>query len=41
MVLLAWMYISEFLSLVGSEVNAAIEHVAQGGKERGEKRRDG
>jgi membrane protein len=40
-VLLTWMYLSGFLILVGGEINAAIEHEAQGGKGPGEKQRAG
>jgi membrane protein len=36
-VLLTWMYFSGFLILVGGEINAEIEHAAQGGEAPGEK----
>lgn len=37
-VLLTWMYFSGFFLLLGGEINAEIEHAAQGGKNRGDKR---
>ncbi len=36
-VLLTWMYLSGLFILIGGEINAAIEHALQGGKEPGEK----
>jgi membrane protein len=36
-VLLTWMYLMGFVILVGGEINAAIEHAAQLGKDPGEK----
>ena len=37
-VLLTWMYFSGFSILVGGEINAEIEHAAQGGKRKGQKK---
>jgi membrane protein len=37
-VLLTWMYVTGFIILVGGEINAEIEHAAQGGKAPGEKK---
>lgn len=37
-VLLTWMYLSGFFLLLGGEINAEIEHAAEGGKDKGEKK---
>lgn len=39
-VLLLWLYIAGIVLLLGSEVNALVEHYAAAGKEKGEKRSD-
>jgi membrane protein len=36
-VLLTWMYVPGLFILIGSEINAEIEHVAPSGKDPGEK----
>jgi membrane protein len=35
-VLMLWLYIAGLVILIGSEINALIEHHARGGKEKGE-----
>lgn len=37
-VLLTWMYLSGFFLLVGGEINAQIEHAAESGKNKGDKK---
>ena len=38
MILMTWLYISGLVMLIGSEVNALIEHYAPNGKDKGEKK---
>lgn len=40
-ILMLWLYISGLVILLGSEINALIEHYAPGGKNKGEKREPG